>query len=51
MNGDTSPEYASKQFEEYIEENIESLKEFKLAAVKIVVMRRNCNVPILKLII
>ena len=34
MNGDTSPEYASKQFEEYIEENIESLKEFKLAVVK-----------------
>ena len=46
MNGDTSPEYASKQFEEYIEENIESLKEFKLAAVKDSSDEAEiCNVP------
>ncbi len=34
MNGDTNPEYAAHQFEEYIEENIESLKRFKVAPIK-----------------
>lgn len=31
INADTNPEYACTQFEEYIEDNIESLKKFKLS--------------------